>query len=169
MKKWLMALAFGCMALAPLQAAEAQQLKVGDKVPNFTLRDVEGHTLRWADYRGKAVWLTFMHSQCGPCLQEAPYLQKVQQETARRGGAVIALSMDEDSVENIRRYQKRFKTTYRIAIDQGKKTYGRFGTAIPSSALIDSNGVIRAIHNYFEPAEFEKQKKVFLGLLPRKR
>lgn len=169
MKKWFTAIAFGCMLLAPLRTAQAQVLKVGDKVPNFTLRDVEGRTLRWTDYRGKAVWLTFMHSQCGPCLQEAPYLQKVQQVASKRGGAVIALSMDEDSVENIRRYQAKFKTTYRIAIDQGKKTYGRFGTAIPSSALIDANGVIRSIHNGFEPAEFEKQRKVFLGLLPGKR
>ena len=34
-------------------ASAASRLKVGDRAPDFTLTDQNGHTVRLADYRGK--------------------------------------------------------------------------------------------------------------------
>src|SRR5689334_7703047 len=52
----------------------------GKSAPDFTLATLtlhgEGKQLRLSDLRGKAVMLNFWSSSCGPCQQEAPFLQE---------------------------------------------------------------------------------------------
>ena len=86
-----------------------------------------------------------------------------------RGGVVIGLDMDEDTLANLKSYRARHKITYPLAIDTGKKTYGRFGTQIPSSALVDSNGVIRAIQEGFDLNSHARLRRQFMNLLPAQR
>lgn len=44
--------------------AEAQQLEIGQTVPDFGLVDQNGHPFRLKDCRGKAVVLTFIYTRC---------------------------------------------------------------------------------------------------------
>ena len=44
--------------------AEAQQLEIGQTVPDFGLVDQNGHPFRLKDWRGKAVVLTFIYTRC---------------------------------------------------------------------------------------------------------
>jgi len=48
-------------APAPGTPAEA---KAGDQVPNFVLQNQDGKTIRFKDYRGKALLLTFIYTRC---------------------------------------------------------------------------------------------------------
>ncbi|HJT67881.1 MAG TPA: SCO family protein [Pyrinomonadaceae bacterium] len=40
------------------------EAKEGDQVPNFGLRNQDGKTIRFKDYRGKALLLTFIYTRC---------------------------------------------------------------------------------------------------------
>ena len=42
--------------------AEARSLRAGDRMPNFTLRDINGKTVSLSKLRNKAVWITFFGS-----------------------------------------------------------------------------------------------------------
>ena len=100
---------------------------------------------------------------------EAPHLQKLHQEVRNRGGVVIGLALDGDSVASLKQFQRRNKTSYPIAIDQGGKNFDRFDLGIPSTVLRDRNGVIRLVHEGYEPASFAATKRRFIALLPPKR
>jgi peroxiredoxin len=96
---------------------------------------------------------------------EAPQLQKVYQQYKNRGGVVLGLSIDPDTVASLKKFQGRNKTAYPIAIDKGGKVFNHFNMGIPSGVLIDRSGVIRLVHEGYEPASFAGVKRSFAALL----
>ena len=93
-------------------------------------------------------------------------MQKVYQQFRNRGGVVIGIALDGDTVAALKQFQSRNKTNYPIAIDRGGKVFGQFDEGIPFSVLLDRNGTIRIMHAGYEPVSFAAHKKRFAALLP---
>lgn len=53
MRRPLRAILFALLALSLSGVARAAELKVGDKAPDFTLPDQNGHKVHLADFQGK--------------------------------------------------------------------------------------------------------------------
>lgn len=55
-----------CLALVALlpTVSQAEMLKIGDKVPDFTLVDQEGRKTALSDFQGKGIVVTFLYTQC---------------------------------------------------------------------------------------------------------
>jgi cytochrome c biogenesis protein CcmG/thiol:disulfide interchange protein DsbE len=61
---------------------------VEDKVaPDFTLRSIDGKTVRLSDFRGKAVLLNFWATCCAPCRIEMPWFVDLQKSVWSGGTA----------------------------------------------------------------------------------
>jgi len=69
-----------------------------------------------SDYRGKVVVLTLWASWCGPCREAINGLVELEDEFARRGVQVIALSMEDPrkSYADVRRFVEGFPSDYRV-------------------------------------------------------
>jgi cytochrome oxidase Cu insertion factor (SCO1/SenC/PrrC family) len=59
---WIGAIAALWAGVAVGGSAQARELKAGDKMPNFTLTDINGKKVSLAQFKNRAVWLAFFHS-----------------------------------------------------------------------------------------------------------
>src|SRR5215470_6905836 len=72
--------------------------------PQLELKNIEGHTLRLSDYRGKVVLLNFWATWCAPCRAEMPDLIKWQREYRRRGLQIIGVTYPPEDPAEARKF-----------------------------------------------------------------
>src|SRR5689334_5427321 len=69
--------------------------EVGDRFPDFTLKDLHNQPVRWGAFQGRSVIVNLWMTTCPPCVKEMPMLQELQNHYASRGVVVIGISADE--------------------------------------------------------------------------
>ena len=79
------------------------------------------------------------------------------------------MAVADDEVPSLKEFKARNKVTYPIAVDQGDRLFNRFNMGIPSTVLIDTQGVIRHIEAVYTPKNFALAKARYIKLLPKKR
>ncbi len=139
-----------------LIGAAGEGLRPGDLAPDFTetrpdgssfrLTDLEGRPISLAALRGKAVWLDFWASWCPPCQAEMPVLRQIDAEYRDRGLAVVAVSVQESSIDDVRAYARTYGLTYTIGADLGGDIFHLYRVyALPTQFFIGPDGVIRSV------------------------
>lgn len=58
-----------------------------------------GHCMRWLDYRGKVVLLSFWAAWCGPCMQMVSHETESARRLAGKAFAVVGVNADHDPRE----------------------------------------------------------------------
>jgi peroxiredoxin len=136
------------------------RIRVGNKAPNFTIKDINGNSINLSDYKGKYLMIDFWATWCGPCMKEMPQLHKAYEKFSGDNFEVLSLSFDK-SPEAIDRMRdgSRFKMPWEHAfVNNGfksdlAKTYEVSG--IPKPILIDPNGIIVAVGGELRGANLE--------------
>ena len=129
------------LALLPLSAQAPADPLLNHPAPAFTRKDLNGHPITLATYRGKVVLLNFWATWCGPCLIEMPQFAQWQRELPNL--QVIGVSMD-DAPAPVLRARKKFALPYPVLMgdaDLGRLYGGVYG--LPVTLLIDQKGTIR--------------------------
>lgn len=158
------------MAVLALCAFAALGLQSGDRAPEFSAPALGGGaTITLADHRGKVVYLDFWASWCAPCLTSLPALEKLRQEFPADDFQVIAVNVDRDT-EAARRFLARRPVGYPSASDPEGRIPGRFAIeTMPTSFLIDGQGVIRHVHRGFRPGDVDDLRERIRALLAASR
>jgi peroxiredoxin len=129
---------------------------VGKKAAEFTLPDVSGEEVALQSFRGKVVLLNFWATWCGPCREELPELDRVQEKFRKRGFVVVAVTVDNE-LDNIRSFMKKYDLKLQALWDRRKKVVDAYKVEkMPSSYLIDRNGVIRFVHLGYSAEELKR-------------
>jgi cytochrome c biogenesis protein CcmG, thiol:disulfide interchange protein DsbE len=148
-------------------------LAPGDRAPELRgtvdgqtveLTDLDGRPVRLADLRGRPVWLNFWASWCPPCQQETPVLRDVFEAHRDDGLALVAISVQETTADDVRRYAETYDLDYTIAFDATSAvfaTYRCFG--LPSQYFIDREGIIRDV--VFGPLTQERAVAILAPLM----
>jgi peroxiredoxin len=131
-------------------------LRVGDIAPELTgttpdgrtiqLTDLDGNPISLAALRGRPVWINFFATWCPPCQEETPVLRDAYNAHKDEGLALIAVSVQETTVEDVRDYVERYSLGYTVGFDATSAvfhTYRAFG--LPTQLFLDRDGVIRQI------------------------
>jgi len=147
------ALAFVALVFAstvPLAPA-ARALEVGDKAPDFTAPSLDGKgNVSLAQYRGKVVYLDFWASWCAPCLKAIPEIEAMRKEIGGKGFAVVAVNLD-TSTKKALRFLEKHPVGYPSASDPKGRLPKQYGVdTMPTSYVIDGEGVIRVVHKGFQ-------------------
>jgi len=119
--------------------------EIGSRLPDFSLKDLQGHALSSADLRGKVVLVDFWATWCQPCKKEMPGYQKLVDRYGSRGFVVIGFKFDtmRDTEDPIL-FAKKIEVRYPLAVaaDDLKQKFGGI-EGLPTTMLYDRQGVLR--------------------------
>ena len=126
----------------------APTIPVGNRIsnlaPDFQLQTLTGQTVSLSGLRGKPVLINFWATWCPPCKAEMPYLQQVHDSWSAKGLVLLAVDIGENS-GTIEKFMTELNLSMTVPMDTDKKVAKAYGiTAIPTSFLIDKDGIIRA-------------------------
>jgi peroxiredoxin len=138
--------AAGTTAPQPAQASPAPTTtgpNVGQLMPAYTAKRLDGSAFDLAGERNKVVLLNVWATWCGPCRFEIPELQTAQNAYASRGFEVVGVSVDEGAPEAVKEFVDAQKMTYPIVLDpEGKVAALLDASVLPTTVLIDRQGRI---------------------------
>lgn len=152
-----------------LSASPGAALEAGDQAPDFALPSLTGDgTVELARYRGKLVYLDFWASWCAPCLTAIPEIEKLRKELPADRFQVIAVNLDEKTRKALR-FLDKHPIGYPSASDPEGRVPTQYGVdTMPTSYLIDGDGVIRLVHRGFKRGDGEDLRREIRALLGAK-
>jgi thiol-disulfide isomerase/thioredoxin len=128
--------------------------QVGAPVPEIHVESLGGKDLGIGDYRGKVVLLDVWASWCGPCKQELPMLDDMAKRLRADGVEVVAVSIDQERANLVKFLKARPRWSLTIAHDPKGAIADRLAPEkMPTSYIIDREGIIRYVNSGFEPAD----------------
>jgi thiol-disulfide isomerase/thioredoxin len=153
------------LALA-LGASTSLALDEGDRAPDFQARSVVGDAeVALHSLRGKVVLVDFWASWCGPCNAAMPQLEKLSKEFPADQFAVVGVNVDK-KLDDARKALAKRPVTYLNASDPTGMLPKRFGLeTMPTSYLIDTNGVVRLVHKGYRNGDIDHLRKQVQKLL----
>ncbi|MEU6282188.1 peroxiredoxin [Streptomyces sp. NPDC047028] len=127
-------------------------IQVGDKAPDFELKDNHGRTVRLSDFRGdkNVVVLFYPFAFTGVCTGELCELRDNLPKFADRDTQLLAVS--NDSIHTLRVFAEQEGLEYPLLSDfwphgNVSRAYGVFdedkGCAVRGTFIIDKEGVVR--------------------------
>ena len=153
-----------------LTAGAASALDEGDRAPDFQARSVSGDAeVVLHKMRGKVVLVDFWASWCAPCNAAMPQLEELSKQYPADQFVVLGVNVDK-KLEDARRALERRPVTYANASDPTGMLPKRFGLeTMPTSYLIDQNGVVRLVHRGFRNGDMDEIRKEIDALLAKKK
>jgi peroxiredoxin len=149
--------------------AAASVAAKGHNAPDFVLTDLQGHTVKLSDLRGKAVVLNFWATWCPPCKAEIPWFVELQKRYGAQGLQVVGVSMDDGDQNDVEKFAAENSINYPILFGQEKvaEQYGGIDY-LPTTFYIDRNGVVmERVFGQPERAEIEQNVKRAIASKPR--
>lgn len=138
------------LALAP----SARGVEPGAPAPECSFRaSGDAAATELSRLRGHVVWVDFWASWCDPCVAAIPFLNQLDRDLYEQGLRVLGVNLDEQpaaAAEFLAQHQARF---LQVADPDGECPR-RFGVdAMPSSYLVDRQGVVRHVHRGFRAGD----------------
>jgi peroxiredoxin len=129
-----------------LVASHASCRAEGQADLDFTLQDMNGASVRLADYKGKVILLNFWATWCGPCKLEIPEFVHTYAANKDKGFVILGVSID-DTPEQLRAFATEYKMNYPslLLVDKLEEAYGPL-YGVPISVFIGRDGSICRKH-----------------------
>jgi peroxiredoxin len=118
----------------------AQPDAAGKTLPDLTFKRFDGTTVKLSDFRGKPVVFNLWASNCPPCVQEMPAIERVHQQVKDRV-TIVGVDTQDPSHDDADKLVAKTGVTYDLAIDQdGELAQALDVVVLPTTVLVDANG-----------------------------
>ena len=151
----------GC---ATPRSSEVKSSDVG-RVLSLSAPDLAGAEVDVGAQQGRVRIVDFWATWCEPCKEALPALDALARDLAPRGLVVYGVSIDEDR-EQLSRFLAERPVTFTVLWDQGAVRVSRYHvTYMPITLLVDRAGVIRHVHQGWEPGRAAQERREVEALL----
>ena len=110
----------------------------------FTLKDMNGHDVRLADFKGKPLIVNFWATWCEPCQLETPQLEELSRKYKDQGLTILGIETDSDAAD-VRKFAAEYKVTYTLLLGQDRsdvETAFSWTGMLPTSVFVRADGTI---------------------------
>ena len=125
------------------------QMMPGQTATDLSLPGLSGKMVTLSELKGKVVLIDFWASWCGPCRHNNPRLVKLYNKYHSKGLEIYGVSLDEDA-DSWKKAVRHDKLSWiQVIDDKGWEATSASAYSvdmIPSSFLIDRQGIIRTIN-----------------------
>ncbi len=159
MKKILFLVCITLMCLSAFaQNEEGDIVKVGDKMPAFSVVSDNGKTITSESLKGKVVLINFFATWCPPCQKELAEIQKTLWPKYKDNPDFELLVIGrEHNKEELQKYNEKKGFTFPLYPDKNRSVYASFAkNLIPRTYLVDKNGVVVYATKGYTGEEFQE-------------
>lgn len=138
---------------------------VGTHAPAFDRPAVGGpQAISTSSAKNKVLIVDFWATYCEPCLKSFPKLQTLAE---RHKGDVVVYGISEDEeTDGIGAFVKKTGVSFPVAWDKNKSIGEKYKLeSMPSTYVIDGNGVVRFVHRGYHDGEDEELAREVRSLL----
>lgn len=130
----------------PVSAAPAGIPQKGQSAPDFSLISLDGAPVKLSDYAGQVILLNTWATWCPPCKAEMPTIHNYYQAHKDEGFVVLAVNSQEPT-GTVSSFIQANQFTFPVLLDSTGQMEDQYRIrALPTSLVIDRNGVIQYIH-----------------------
>jgi len=143
---WLRWSVDGLVLVLLLWAVMAWQTRrlpaAGTPAPAFSLRTLDGRTVRLEDLRGRPVALTFWAPWCGVCKAESANLDAVRRHVGERAH-VLSVAVAYEDVEAVRRFVREQGAHYPVLLGDDALQAAYRVDSFPTTLFLSADGRVR--------------------------
>ncbi len=151
------------ITLNPL--AHAEKPALGEPAPNFTLHNDSPFNLRLSEQKGQIVVVVFWSSWCRSCNDLLESLRALETKFAQYGVKVWSITLDKNP-EDARQFDQQRDLGLTILYDDTFFVSEQYDIEeLPSTAIIDRDGVIRYLHDGYENGDIGKLDELLQKLV----
>lgn len=163
MKKILVTFALAAFAFT------ANATEVGQSAPQFTLPTLKTDSpIALKQFAGKVVYLDFWASWCAPCKTSFPLLNKLHAKLKEQGFEVVAVNLDENKLLG-EKFLQEVPVDFTVLRDEKGEWADKYVVeSMPTSFIIDKNGVVQKIHHGFTSDDIKELEAKITELLAKK-
>jgi peroxiredoxin len=123
----------------------AQEFKVGSKVPDFAIQDLDGKPVALSALRGPITVVTFISTQCPVSNGYNQRMNALFKDYSPKDVKFVFVNANKnESANEVRTHAKAVGFVFPVYKDANNVVADRFGAEVtPESYVIDSGGVIR--------------------------
>lgn len=118
----------------------AGKTKVKEAAPRFSATTTHGEKFNNDSLKGKVVLLEFWTTWCGYCLQEAGFVDRINDAYANKGLVILAINVGE-SKKTVKKYLEQHPRTTRVVLTDDTNLAAMFQASVyPIYVVLDRDG-----------------------------
>jgi len=129
---------FACFILSCSSEKNKEGLKIGDRAPDFTVKDLDGSEISLSDYAGSPVILRFFLTDCKFCRADTPVFNDYYARYKLQGLKILYLDSLGTDYSSLSSFKQELQISFPIALDIGGRVSRNYKVkALPQTIILD--------------------------------